>query len=169
MNPRKALVRGALAGVAGTAAMTALQELVAGLQSSDGSDVDAEGESEDSSQDWEQASAPAQVGKRIIEGIFHKEADPKLISPLTHAMHWGYGTGWGAVFGLIYADRDGPALGRGLGFGVAVWLASYAQLVPMGLYEPPWRYEPGDLATELSYHLAYGAGIGVGWSLLGRR
>jgi len=36
---------------------------------------------------------------------------------------------------------------------------SYVQLVPMGLYEPPWKYSPKDIATEIGYHLAYGLGV----------
>jgi hypothetical protein len=48
---------------------------------------------------------------------------------------------------------------RGLG-------TSYAQLVPMGRYEPPWRYPAEDLALDLSYHLAYGIGTGVAFELV---
>jgi hypothetical protein len=35
----------------------------------------------------------------------------------------------------------------------------------MGLYEPPWKYAPADLAFDLSYHLAYGAGTSIGYRL----
>lgn len=73
----------------------------------------------------------AKVGKRVIEGVFDKEVGPELITPLTHAMHWATGTGWGAVFGLLQADRDGSPLRRGLAFALAVWVASYVQLVPI--------------------------------------
>lgn len=41
-------------------------------------------------------------------------------------------------------------------FGAGVWASSYLQLVPMGLYEPPWRYSPTLLANDLGYHLTYG-------------
>ena len=41
-------------------------------------------------------------------------------------------------------------------------------LVPMGLYEPPWKYSPSELGFDLSYHLAYGAGVGAGYRLLDR-
>lgn len=34
--------------------------------------------------------------------------------------------------------------------GACVWASSYAQLVPMGLYEPPWKYPPQTLALDLS-------------------
>jgi hypothetical protein len=38
---------------------------------------------------------------------------------------------------------------------------SYVQLVPAGLYELPWKYPPKDVAMEVGYHLAYGAGLSV--------
>ncbi|MGI8727069.1 MAG: hypothetical protein ACR2K6_05245 [Solirubrobacterales bacterium] len=63
--------RGLPAGVIATAAMTAAQELMAKMQSSGGGG----GEGEPS---WEDAGAPAKVGRRIIEGVFHKDAPPEI-------------------------------------------------------------------------------------------
>ena len=52
-----------------------------------------------------------------------------------------------------------PPLVGGLGFGVGVWSAAYVQLVPLGIYEPPWRYPVDEVALDLSYHLVYGAAV----------
>lgn len=57
-------------------------------------------------------------------------------------------------------------LRHGLLFGVGVWAASYAQLVPLGIYEPPWRYPPKTLVFDLSYHLVYGTGVGATFAVL---
>jgi hypothetical protein len=46
---------------------------------------------------------------------------------------------------------------------------SYAQLVPMGLYAPPWTYPPRELALDLSYHVVYGIGAGAGFALVAPR
>lgn len=46
---------------------------------------------------------------------------------------------------------------------------SYAQLVPMGLYEPPWKYPPKDLAMDFSYHLVYGTTVASAYRVLERR
>jgi hypothetical protein len=161
-TPLAALRRGLLAGVAGTAAMTAWQELSAKLTAAD--DQEPRQQPDDP---WEQASAPAQVARRIIEGVFKREASPALIPVLTHATHWAYGTTWGGVYGLVAGStaRRRP-LRRGLAFGTAVWAMSYVQLVPMGLYEPPWKYPPKDLAMDLSYHLVYGAAAGLAYRVL---
>jgi hypothetical protein len=54
------------------------------------------------------------------------------------------------------------------GFGTAVWTASYAELVPLGIYEPPWKYPPADLALDLSYHVVYGVVVAVTCAALDR-
>ncbi|MBD0318367.1 MAG: hypothetical protein ICV71_07550, partial [Thermoleophilia bacterium] len=53
-------------------------------------------------------------------------------------------------------------------FGLGVWAQSYATLVPMGLYEPPWHYSARTIAKDVSYHLVYGAGTAAGFEVLGR-
>jgi hypothetical protein len=162
-TPLGAVLRGLLAGVAGTAAMTAWQELSAKLQSSGEED----GGSQDGPSDpWEEAPAPAQVARKVLEGVFDKEVPAESIPTLTNVMHWGYGTSWGAVYGLLAGTRGRSTLGGGLLFGTGVWASSYLQLVPMGLYEPPWKYSPSQLAFDLSYHLAYGGGTAVAYRVI---
>jgi len=172
-TPLGAVSRGLAAGLIGTAVMTAVQELWARRQSTPTSDDPGRGEQgggeerEEAPEDpWEQASMPAQVARRIIEGVFHKEVSPELVPKLTHGMHWAYGTAWGTVYGLIQGTFPAQPLRRGLLFGTGVWVMAYVQLVPMGLYEPPWKYSAEDLATELGFHLAYGAGVGCGYRVL---
>jgi hypothetical protein len=43
---------------------------------------------------------------------------------------------------------------------------SYAQLVPMGIYKPPWKYPVRDLGLDLSYHLVYGIAAAVAYDRL---
>jgi hypothetical protein len=45
---------------------------------------------------------------------------------------------------------------------------SYLELVPMGIYEPPWRYPIGTVALDASYHLVYGSAVGAAYAALGR-
>lgn len=155
-------VRGAMAGVAGTAGMTAWQELSAKLQSSSGGESEGSGPTDP----WEQAPAPAKVGRLLLRALGY-DVPASQIDLLTNVMHWGYGTTWGALYGAVAgnAARERP-LGRGLGFGSLVWIMSYVQLVPLGIYDPPWTYSPQELAMDLSYHLAYGAGLGTAGALL---
>jgi uncharacterized membrane protein YagU involved in acid resistance len=118
---------------------------------------------------WDDAPAPAQVAKRVGEGVFRlNSVSPERIPLLTNVMHWGYGTGWGIVYAVATADRRASTIRRGATFGAAVWAASYAQLVPMGLSEPPWKYKPNEVALDLSYHLTYGLGVAAAFRALDR-
>jgi uncharacterized membrane protein YagU involved in acid resistance len=167
-TPLGAIVRGLIAGAVGTGIMTVAQELPARLQPS--GDSGQSGDGGDAPRDpWEQASVPAQVARRISEGVFHREIAAERIPLLTHAMHWAYGTGWGAVYGLLAGTRDGGSLPTGALFGSGVWSMSYVQLVPMGLYEPPWTYAAKDVAMEVGYHLAYGIGVAGAYRRLAGR
>ena len=156
------LVRGVLAGVAGTAAMTAHQELRQRL-----SDEQGDGGQGEQSDPWESAPAPARVGKRLIEGLLHRPVPASAIPALNQVMHWGYGTSWGAVYAIAGRPlRRAPKWLRGPVFGLDVWIASYVQLVPAGIYEPPWRYPLRSILDEVAYHVTYGSTVAVGYGAL---
>lgn len=152
-TPLGALLRGLIAGVGGTAAMTAYQELVPSGGNADGGEPQSEAER------WQRAPAPAQVGNRILEGVFQRQVPADRIPLLTNVMHWLYGTTQGGVYGLVRGTVRADPLVAGILFGAGVWGLSYLQLVPMGIYEPPWRYPAKALALDLSYHLVYGVGV----------
>jgi hypothetical protein len=145
--------------VIGTAAMTAAQELSAKLMSSGGG-------GEEPSDPWEQASTPAKVARKLSNALLDKDPPPESIPTLTNVMHWAYGTSWGAAYGLAHGTAPDRPLRRGLAFGAFVWAMSYVELVPMGLYQPPWEYGAQSIALEVGYHLAYGTGVGAGHRLL---
>jgi hypothetical protein len=157
-TPLIKIAAGLGAGAIGTLAMTGWQELSARLMSS-GDD----GGGDDPPKDpWEEAPVPAQVARKLANAV-RVDPDPKYIPLLTNVMHWSYGTGWGAVYALL---PKGPP--SGVAFGAGVWAMSYVQLVPLGLYEPPWKYPPTQLALDLSYHLVYGVGTHAGDALIAR-
>lgn len=156
-----ALARGLAAGVVGTAAMTAWQELSSRLQREGESPTGA------ATDPWEEAPAPAKVARRFATDVLHRDVSPQRIPLLTNVMHWATGIGWGAGYGLLYGALPGGTVRKGLAWGTTVWAASYAQLVPLGIYEPPWKYPPGVLGLDLSYHLAYGLGTAAGHRAVG--
>jgi hypothetical protein len=143
---------GIVAGAAGTTAMTALQELLSHLKGE-------EGESDEE-------PAPAQVARRML-AVAGIDPPPSWTPWLTQLAHWSYGIGWGGAYGLVRRRHD-HALPTGLGFGLGVWASSYAQLVPLGIYEPPWAYPAREIAEDLSYHVVYGLGVAATYAALER-
>ena len=156
MTPLGALARGLAAGVAGTAAMTGFQELVRRVRGDGGRPP----------RRWADTPAAAQIGKRLLEGVFEQRVTLRRAPLLTHAFHWGYGTALGGLYGLVQGTVRANPWAMGLGFGGTAWALSYAELVPMGLQKPPWEYEPAAIATDLSYHLVYGLGVAGGFEAL---
>ena len=71
MTPLGAVARGLVAGAAGTFAMDAL--LYARYRRGHGEEGFEPWESSSGLETWEQAPAPAQVGKRLVEGLFERE------------------------------------------------------------------------------------------------
>jgi hypothetical protein len=83
-------------------------------------------------------------------------------------MHWLYGVSWGVCYGVAAGPRALHPAASGVTLGTGVWGASYAELVPLGVYDPPWRYPAKQLALDLSYHLVYGLGVAGAYAALNR-
>jgi hypothetical protein len=160
-SPLSVIARGLVAGAAGTAVLTGYQMLVARLR---GSGADGGGGPPTS---WEKAPAPAQVAEKISSGVFDEELPLSEAGTITNIMHWSYGTFWGALYAIAKASfPQSSALPAGAAFGTSVWSASYAQLVPMGIYKPPWKYPARETGLDISYHLVYGVAAALVYELV---
>jgi hypothetical protein len=63
---------------------------------------------------WEQAPAPAQVGKRLVEGLFAVELPPARARLVNNVMHWAYGTLNGVQYGIVAGSLPTPQIRYGL-------------------------------------------------------
>jgi hypothetical protein len=115
---------------------------------------------------YEQAGAPAQVGKRVVEGYLQRELPPESARAMNNAVHFLTGASWGVAHGVLTTPRGSPRAVYGLATGVAAWAASYAMLAPAGLYKPMREYPRGVLWKDLSAHLVFGLGTGVAFRAL---
>lgn len=164
MTPLGAVVRGMVAGAVGTLAMDAVW--YRRYRRGGGTDSFPRWELAIGLDSWENAAAPAQVGRRITEGLFQRELPAKYASPMTNLTHWGYGIGWGGLYGIV-AGTAGPLKAYlGLSLGATVWLSSYVVLPLAGLYQPIWKYDLPTLGRDLTAHLTYGGATGVSFAAL---
>jgi hypothetical protein len=166
MTAVRTITAGLAAGLAGTTAMTALQEVMAARRRRAHATAGGYGSQPDDP--WARAPAPAQLARMVIQGATGRDVPAERIPLFTNAVHWGYGTSMGVLYGLVQRTREGSPLVRGPLFGLGVWASSYATLVPLGLYQWPWHYRAGAIAKDLSYHLVYGSGVAAGYQLAGR-
>jgi Protein of unknown function (DUF1440) len=118
--------------------------------------------------DWDQAPAPAQVGRRLVEGLFQIKLPPKRAALVNNVTHWGTGIVSGAVYGIVAESLPEQKIRYGLLFGATVWTSGYVVLPAAGLYEPIWKYDAKTLAKDLSAHLVYGLSTATGLRLLSR-
>lgn len=163
MTPLGAVVRGALAGAIGTAAMD-LAGYLGYLK--DGGEKDLLTWEFGGIENWEQASMPGKVGKRLYEAWTQKPLGPQWADLSNNLVHWGFGTMQGAGYGVVAGSMEDPPLLLGLPFGFGVWIFGYVVLPLGGFYKPLWEYSPEVLGTDLWVHLVYGMGTSLGFKLL---
>jgi hypothetical protein len=154
MTPVAAVAKGLVAGVVGTIAMDL--SLFARYKRGGGEDRFVPWETSAGLRDWEQAPAPAHVGKRLFEGLFQRELPASSVPLVNNVMHWGYGVLNAVPYALVAGSVGHPRVRDGLPFGAAVWLSGYVILPAAKLYKPIWEYDPKTLADDLASHLVYG-------------
>jgi hypothetical protein len=153
-TPAAAIARGLLAGALGTAAMDAL--LYERYRRDGGESNATAWEFSAGLSSWDQAPAPAHVGKRLVEGLFDIELPAKSAPVVNNVTHWAFGIVNGAQYGIVAASLKRPRIRHGLLFGAGVWSAGYVVLPAARLYKPIWEYDAKTLAKDLSAHLVYG-------------
>ena len=145
MNPRhvvKGALAGAGAGVFASFAMNRFQALVSRLGSGSGG-----GGGEPST---------VKAAERIVG---HGIADDEK-ARAGNAVHYGFGTALGLLYGVAAEAEPWVTAGFGLPFGVAVAAVADEALVPAaGLSGPPWESPPSTHAYSLASHLVFGAAL----------
>jgi hypothetical protein len=143
-----AIGKGLVAGFAGTAAMTISSTLEAKLRGRAPS------------------SAPARATAKVL-GI--KEFEDDLAQArFSDLSHWGYGTGWGVVRGLLGATgmraRKATALHGGLVWGSAQVTLPALEIAPPAIF---WPKE--EIAIDAFHHAVYAAATGLAYELAAGR
>jgi hypothetical protein len=167
MTPLGALVGGALAGVAGTAAMDTVW--YARYRRGGGQQNFLAWETAAGVDKWDDAPAPGQVGRRLVEGFLRQELPDGWARTMTNVMHWVTGMGWGAQYGVVAGSVRRRRLVLAATFGPTVWLSSYVILPLAKLYQPIWEYDAKTLAKDLSAHMVYGTVSATAFAVLAER
>jgi putative membrane protein len=149
-NAWKGLAAGLIGGLAATYVMTRFQELSGKLEKK--LDKKEQGQGEGKGE-----NATVKAAAKISRGLFDHQLTPGEKKTAGPAVHYGFGTLTGALYGVL--AELAPALTRGAGapFGTALWLGADEVAVPaFGLSGPPWESPPSVHAQGLAAHLVYG-------------
>ena len=140
-----AIGRGLLAGFAGTAAMTVSSTLEARLRGRAPS------------------SAPARATTKVL-GI--REFDSDLAyARFSDLSHWGYGTGWGVVRGLLAATGMSQRRAT-LAHGAAIYGAAQVTLPALEIAPPSIYWGAQEVAIDAFHHAVYAAATGLAYAAI---
>ncbi|MDB5299570.1 MAG: hypothetical protein JWO87_1233 [Phycisphaerales bacterium] len=160
----KGATAGALGGLAGSWTMNLFQAIL-GKLSSKRSRSSQQGEQSEpqqygeSSQDHPHGDEPATavLAEKISTGVLHHrltEREKKIAEP---ALHYGYGTMMGAVYGALAEETPAITACTGTLYGTALWLLGDEIAVPLlKLSKPPMKYPVSIHISALTSHLVYG-------------
>lgn len=136
--------KGLFAGVAGTAAMTVSSTLEMKIR------------------DRQASSAPAQAASKVLGVEPMGEAEEARFS---NVVHWGYGTSWGAVRGLIDTiGIEGPSAMAA--HFLTVWSTEQIMLPALRVAPPFWRWGAKEVAIDALHHLVYAGATSVAYAAL---
>lgn len=154
-SPAAAVVQGLIAGAIGNALFTVYQALLAR----------GNGDDESPPNDWSETPEPAQVGKRVADGVFEQDVPLEKAGLVTNVVHWTYGTAWGGLYAVIEESVGNPLV-SGPALTATVVASDYTLLPMMNLYRPPWRYPVTTLAKDFAHHLVYGFAVAGAYKAL---
>ena len=138
--------KGLFAGVAGTAAMTVSSTLEMKIR------------------DRQASNTPAKAAGKVLGVEPTGESEQARFSNL---VHWGYGTSWGAVRGLIDAAGLEGKEAAAAHF-LAVWGSEQVMLPALGVAPPFWQWGAKEVAIDAFHHLVYAGATGVAYVALDR-
>jgi hypothetical protein len=142
------LGKGLVAGLVGTASMTVSSTVEARLRHR------------------KPSSAPARATAKVL-GIT-SFADEIAQARFNDLAHWGYGTGWGVVRGLL--DAFGlPPRAATAAHGAAVWGSAQVALPALDVAPPAIFWAPREIAIDAFHHTVYAIATGIAYELLSGR
>lgn len=142
---RRAIVRGPLAGLVGTAVMTLAQR-------------------------WEMSvtgrrpsTVPGQVAERLLG-----RTQPVTVATLNLPTHWAHGAAMGPLRGALAGMGLRGITGSAV-FFVVMWTGDAILYRALGIADWPWRWTPAELATDIGHKVVYALATGATYDILAAR
>jgi hypothetical protein len=137
--------KGLLAGLIGTAAMTVSSTAEARLRKR------------------QPSSAPARATAKVL-GIKQFESDIAQ-ARFSDLSHWGYGTSWGMLRGLLGATGM-PARTATALHGAAIYGSAQVTLPALEIAPPVVFWAKEEIAIDAFHHLVYATATGIAYELI---
>ena len=136
------LLKGLAAGIIGGLAATAVKSL-----------WEAYAPTREPQQDSPQIQVADQANMEL-RGEHLDEAEAEVAD---HALHFGFGTTTGAIYGVAAEATDAVTTGYGIPFGMLLWASTYATTIPaLDLDKDPIEKDPKYTLNQFAGHILYG-------------
>lgn len=164
-SPLTVIIKGAIAGAAGTAVMGAAMERAPQLMEQLGLAPATPPTPP------RKPNAPSSPTEEVAERVSDRPLDPETRAAAGQAIHWAYGAGWGAFYGVMQSSLRLPHLLHGTLFGGLVYAVASTVVPRLGLTRPPTSQPMPMNLTQLAMHLIYGWATAIVFGALnfGRR
>ena len=138
--------RGLFAGAVGTAAMTVSSTIEQKLRGRGASTTPGD----------------------AVEEVLPVEIEDEQKERVSNAVHWVYGTAWGAPRGVLAALGLPPPAATAAHF-LAVWGGALLSLPKIGVTPPVKEWGPREIAIDAWHHAVYAISTAAAFSWLDRR
>jgi hypothetical protein len=109
------------------------------------------------------SDAPAKAAEKVL-GIDRFET-PQAERRFSNLVHWGYGTSWGAVRGLLSSTPLTPKAATAV-HGATVWGQAVVMLPTLGVAPPITQWGKEEVAIDVFHHAVYATATGITYELL---
>ncbi len=149
-NVLKGLAAGLISGLVATWVMTQFQTGISQI-------VEAVSEDKEKKNDEDGENATVKTAEAISKNVFDHKLKKSEKEQAGNAVHYGFGTTVGAVYGMTAEFVPLTTIGSGLPFGAALFLGADEVAVPaFGLSDAPTEIPLSTHAFGLASHLVYG-------------
>lgn len=151
ITPLGAVIRGAMAGLAGALAIRLAMQYA--MQASQ-----KPAPPEEPTEKPPQAEDPREkLVRKVATGIFETELPEPERKTWAEMLHWEYGAFWGVVYGIVQASLWLPLWLHGILLGTVVWITGPLVLLPAMKLSPRPQDQPLDQVFKgWWFHAVYG-------------
>jgi hypothetical protein len=160
---RRSVVSGAVAGALGSLAMDALQ--YRRYRTGGGDQRFGQWESSSTITSFQDAPAPAEVGRRLAERLGHPLPD-RWAASTNNVVHWATGISWGVTAATLVRIGLVGAVPAGIVAAAGAFTTSYVALGLAGIYKPIWQYDAATLIKDATAHGVFGLATGTSLALV---
>jgi hypothetical protein len=156
-DPLKGAIAGLVGGLVGTWFMSEYQ----GMWSRwvDGREPQSSGGRHDA-RDWEEKNegdnANEQAAQAVARRTMGRELDERELEVAAPLMHYAFGGGVSAAYGIFAEHARWASSGVGTGFGTLVWVGADEIAMPVIGWSQPRRYPLRDHLQSFTSHLVFG-------------